>query len=115
MADQRFPRAARLVAKAQFDAAFEAASRFRSRHFRVHVRVTGEPARLGLALAKRVVPHAVDRNRIKRHARETFRAMRAALAGHDLVLVVHAAPHGIEGRALASELAELYARATAPR
>lgn len=115
MADQRFPRAARLVAKAQFDAAFEAASRFRSPHFRVHVRVTGEPARLGLALAKRVVANAVDRNRIKRHARETFRSMRGELAGHDLVLAVHASPRGIDGAEIARELAELYARAVARR
>jgi ribonuclease P protein component len=115
VAGQRFPRAARLVAKAQFDAAFQAASRFKSRHFRLHARASGEPARLGLAIAKRVVAKANARNALKRHARETFRRMRASLAGFDFVLTVHAAPGDVDGVALERELAELFLRAAAPR
>ena len=40
--------------------------------FAVHANEQGE-ARLGLAIAKRAVPHAVDRNAIKRQIREAFR------------------------------------------
>jgi len=40
--------------------------------FAVHATDRGE-ARLGLAIAKRAVPHAVDRNAIKRQIREVFR------------------------------------------
>ena len=115
MADQRFPRAARLVAKAQFDAAFQAASRFKSRHFRLHARASGEPARLGLAIAKRVVAKANARNVLKRHAREVFRRHRETLAGHDFVLTVHAAPRDVDGAALERELADLFLHAAAPR
>jgi len=40
--------------------------------FAVHPTELGQ-ARLGLAIAKRAVPHAVDRNAIKRQIREVFR------------------------------------------
>lgn len=115
MAGQRFPRAARLLAKAQFDAAFQAALRFKSRHFRLHVRVSGEPARLGLALAKRVVRESNDRNRIKRHAREVFRRGHTAYHGHDFVLSAHVAPNDVAGVELQRELTQLFERACTPR
>jgi ribonuclease P protein component len=115
VAGERFPRAARLLAKAQFDAAFQAASRFRSRHFRLNARATGEPARLGLAIAKRVVREASERNRVKRHAREVFRRAREELAGFDLVLSAHAPTEGVAGPELQRELRQLFERASAPR
>lgn len=115
MAGERFPRAARLLAKAQFDAAFGAASRFRSRHFRLHALATGAPARLGLAIAKRVVRDASERNRVKRHAREVFRRAQFELAGHDFVLSAHAATDGVPGPELQRELLQLFRRAGTPR
>jgi len=45
------------------------------------------PARLGLAIAKKRARRAVDRNRIKRVARESFRHARHRLVGHDVVLL----------------------------
>lgn len=47
-----------------------------------------EYARLGLAVSKRYVRLAVDRNRIKRLAREFFRAHATEVKGRDLVLLV---------------------------
>lgn len=44
-------------------------------------------ARLGLAIAKKRARRAVDRNRIKRVARESFRHARASLAGHHVVVM----------------------------
>lgn len=43
-------------------------------------------ARLGVVVAKRIMPRAVDRNYGKRLAREVFRAERDALPGMDMVL-----------------------------
>ena len=45
------------------------------------------PARLGLAIAKKRAKRAVDRNRIKRVARESFRCHRHRLAGVELVVM----------------------------
>lgn len=45
--------------------------------------------RLGLAVSKKVAPRAVDRNRLKRHARESFRSHRETLAGLDVVVMAN--------------------------
>jgi ribonuclease P protein component len=47
----------------------------------------GLSARLGLAVARKHLPRAVARNRVKRVAREAFRAMAAELGGLDVVLI----------------------------
>ena len=44
-------------------------------------------ARLGLGIAKRQVPTAVARNRLKRVIRESFRAIATSLRGYDVVVV----------------------------
>lgn len=44
-------------------------------------------ARLGLAIAKRAIPRAVERNRVRRIIREGFRCHQYQLAGLDIVVV----------------------------
>lgn len=44
--------------------------------------------RLGLIVPKRVLPRAVDRNRVKRLAREWFRNNQARLGGRDILIRV---------------------------
>ncbi len=46
-----------------------------------------EPARMGLAVAKKRAKRALDRNRIKRIARESFRHARVNLSGFDVVVM----------------------------
>lgn len=48
---------------------------------------TAQDARLGFAISARAVPRAVDRNRIKRQARESFRLRRALLPPLDVVIL----------------------------
>ena len=50
----------------------------------------GVTARLGVVVAKKLAKRAVQRNFIKRMAREMFRHVRTTLACHDLILRVHA-------------------------
>lgn len=45
----------------------------------------GHQARLGLAIAKKQLPRAVDRNRIKRVVRESFRLLQ--MQEHDFVVL----------------------------
>lgn len=49
-----------------------------------HTQASG---RLGLAIAKKRAKRAVDRNRIKRIARESFRHHREQLMGYDAVVM----------------------------
>lgn len=56
--------------------------------FIVRVRFSRQAhARLGLAISKRHARRAVDRNRIKRHAREVFRSLFGSLTAGDYVVL----------------------------
>lgn len=44
-------------------------------------------ARLGLAISKKCAKRAVDRARLKRIARESFRSHRSALPGFDIIVL----------------------------
>jgi len=48
--------------------------------------------RLGLAISKKTLPLAVQRNRIKRLSRETFRQLQHQLGGMDIVVL---SKHGL--------------------
>lgn len=61
--------------------------------------------RLGLVIGKRILPRAVDRNRIKRCARESFRQLYPELPACDFVVRLLSKPTaGEEMQALASAL-----------
>jgi len=57
----------------------------------LHWLPSGDVARLGLAVSRKVDPHAVGRNRIKRTLRDAFRHCRDQLQPGDLVVVVRSA------------------------
>ena len=71
-----FPRTARVRAKADFDRVFEAGKRTADPLLALHRLDDGAPSRLGLAVSRKVDPHAVGRNRIKRVLRDAFRRAR---------------------------------------
>lgn len=103
-ADLSFPRTHRLVKGYQFDAVFKSRSiSHRTDCIRILGRPNDEPyARLGLIVAKRILPRAVDRNRVKRLIRETFRHRAAELPAIDLIVqpltrdVLHKLPTHLE-------------------
>lgn len=114
MGSERFPRAARLTTKAQFDRAFTDGARQHSALFRLHcIANAGAFARLGLALSRKLAPRAADRNRLRRHAREAFRRKRGPLAGWDLVLVPKPTALAAAGTALQADLHALFERVAA--
>lgn len=83
-----FPETARLRSAREFRRVFERGRRRADGCFTV-IAAPGEcrRARLGLAIAKRRVPRAVDRNRIKRIVRESFRRHAAELPAVDIVIL----------------------------
>jgi len=69
-----FPRAQRLTSGQEYTRVFGGADRSADRFFTVLAKLNEfSHARLGLAISRRVAPRAVDRNRIRRLARESFR------------------------------------------
>ena len=57
----------------------------------------GAEPRLGIAVPKRCIKHAVLRNRIKRHLREIFRLNHVPLLGFDLIVMVKSGMTKVSG------------------
>ena len=131
-----FPRHARLRNPQQFKQTFSLGRRINTPLFRLHARLVrsaldqknacidpaGEIestdenticARLGIAVSKRVDAHAIGRNRIKRIARESFRAMRARLPAGDYVLLAQREAAHANNAQLVHALDALWMRAIA--
>ncbi len=68
-------------------------------------------ARLGLAISKKVHRLAVDRNRFKRIARETFRLQRQYLDNWDFVVMARKSKSA-KGSILSAELFDLFKKVT---
>ena len=85
---ERFPRAARLLDPGAYRRVFERPVRSTDALFTVLAR-PGESsgARLGLAISKKQLKRAVERNRVKRLVRESFRRNRTRLTALDLVVL----------------------------
>lgn len=84
-----FSREKRLLQSQQFKAVFDSPDhRLSGRCVLLLSRLNQlEHPRLGLVIGKKNVKLAVDRNRIKRQFRESFRQQQAGLPGVDIVLV----------------------------
>ncbi|HEX6613102.1 MAG TPA: ribonuclease P protein component [Rhodanobacteraceae bacterium] len=99
------PPAARLRRAADFAALRHAPGRLDTRFFLIRYRANGAgSARMGLAVSRRVSKRAVDRNRIKRNARESFRLARARLPAFDLLLIARQQAAAAPAAALRADL-----------
>lgn len=93
--DTRLPRHKRLTQAADFSRVFRRPARRSDDCFSVAARrrdggdAHEAPARLGLAVSRKALPRAVDRNRVKRIVRESFRHLRLC-PGLDFVVVARA-------------------------
>jgi ribonuclease P protein component len=103
------PREARLRRAGDFAALRQNSGRLGGRCFSVRYRANdlGHP-RLGLAISKRVSKRAVDRNRIKRLVRESFRRARLELPSIDLMVMAREQACGLPGPELLDELQQLW-------
>lgn len=83
-----FPRSARLLTGAEYSCVFKKNQRFSDRFWTILVRQEAtQPSKLGLAIAKKRAKRAVDRNKIKRIARESYRHHRVNMDGLQLVVM----------------------------
>ncbi len=113
MTDARFPRQARVRARADFDRIFRDGRRVALPALALHWLGDSQPARLGLAVSRKVDPRAVGRNRIKRILRDAFRHLRPALADGAYVLVARAPAANATPTALREAFHQLLRRAGA--
>jgi ribonuclease P protein component len=113
-----FPKYYRLTKTDEFSSVFGFRKALKSKHFLLHYRLRSVEevpgARLGLVVAKRFLRRSVDRNLVRRLAREHFRLMRSKLASRDLILRLAAKPDALDRRVLAQEIQNLLGKMISP-
>lgn len=83
-----FPKKNRLLVPSDYQQVFKAGSRQKGAMFTIICCANALPyARLGLAIAKRYIPSAVVRNRVRRIIRESFRHYQSFLGAVDIVVI----------------------------
>jgi ribonuclease P protein component len=101
----------RLHTAAEFGRVFAEPARSSDRYFTVLGRPSGRAAaRLGLTISRRVAKRAVDRNKLKRLARESFRHQ--ALPPWDFVVLARSGADRADRRALRESLDRHFANLT---
>ncbi|GIZ10650.1 ribonuclease P protein component [Pseudomonas sp. NCCP-436] len=112
MVSRGFSRDKRLLTPRQFKAVFDSPSgKAPGRNVLLLARDNqlGHP-RLGLVIGKKSVKLAVERNRIKRQIRESFRLNQDCLAGWDIVVVARKGLGDLENAELARQFGKLWKR-----
>ena len=105
-----FPQTARLKTSPQFQQVFQQGRKTVGRYFVVFARSHWEGrARLGLAVGRRV-GNAVQRNRMKRLVRESFRHHQQHLHGRDVVVVARGSAVGARQVQLSKDLSQCWER-----
>ncbi|HET8898915.1 MAG TPA: ribonuclease P protein component, partial [Rhodanobacteraceae bacterium] len=108
------PPSVRLHSRADFARIQRSRGSLGGRWFRLRHEVTERGgARLGLAVSRKVSKRAVDRNRIKRVVRESFRHHHAALPARDILVVARTEAVAASNADLRAELASLWTRLAA--
>jgi ribonuclease P protein component len=103
---QSFPKAARLIHPREFKQVFANGQRQSDACFTlISLANTGEQPRLGLVAARKTLRRAVDRNRVKRLVRESFRLHRAGLPARDIIVMARGAIGAKAGPELRESLA----------
>lgn len=107
-----FTREKRLLTPRQFKAVFDSPSgKLPGRNVLLLVRENGLPyPRIGLVIGKKSVKLAVERNRIKRQLRETFRLHQMELTGWDIVVISRKGLADLDNPELARQFAKLWRR-----
>jgi ribonuclease P protein component len=110
------PRELRLRLAGDFATLRTSSGRLGGRCFHLRYRPNGLPhARLGLAISKRASKLAVERNRLKRLLRESFRRARSELPSVDLVVMARDQAVSLSNAELLAEAESLWRRLAAIR
>jgi ribonuclease P protein component len=109
-----FVRESRLLTPAHFQCVFKKPIRFGSSHFTILFTPSNLPDdssknnRLGLAIAKKRVKLAVQRNRIKRIIRESFRLNQHELPPIDMVVMVKSGIDKLDNKEINQQLSKIW-------
>lgn len=109
MVTNEFTRESRLLTPSQFQSVFSNPSRFGSSHFTILITPScDDNNRLGLAIAKKRVKLAVQRNRIKRLVRESFRLNQHQLPHIEMVVMVKSGIDSLDNQQINKQLEKIW-------
>tara|TARA_R110001583_G_scaffold55816_5_gene169293 strand:+ start:15084 stop:15467 length:384 start_codon:yes stop_codon:yes gene_type:complete len=109
-----FNRESRLLTPDHFQCVFKKPIKFGSHHFTILITPTHlsddscKNNRLGLAIAKKRVKLAVQRNRIKRIIRESFRLNQHDLPAIDMVVMVKSGIDQLDNKEINQQLTKIW-------
>ena len=109
MVTKKFKRESRLLTPVHFKGVFSDPVRFSSQHFTLlTTKIPTENSRLGLTIAKKRVKLAVQRNRIKRITRESFRLNQQKLPNIDIVVMVKSGIDQLDNEQIRHQIEKLW-------
>lgn len=110
MTEQGFPKASRLLSEKEFTPVFSQPDfRVSSRFLLILARITDQDrARLGIVVGKKNVARSVQRNRIKRIIRESFRCRKGDFGTIDLVVLARKGLDGFDNCDIQAQLNSLF-------
>jgi len=110
----RFPPERRMRRPAEFKHVYAVGKRLSSEFFTVNAQPNGLAcARLGLSIAARILRRAVDRNRVRRLIRESFRVHQLNLPPLDIVIGARAGVLAADNPSLRVALEKLWIKLAA--
>ena len=105
----RLPPERRMRRPAEFKHVYAAGRRLGNEFFTVNAQANGlTGARLGMSIAARILRRAVDRNRLRRLIRESFRVNQLSLPSLDIVIGVRAGVLSADNARLRCALEKLW-------
>ncbi|MCO7226620.1 ribonuclease P protein component [Pleionea sp. CnH1-48] len=108
-APAKFPRELRLLDSKDFAQVFKKPVRIANKAFTILATPNhSQSPRLGLAIAKKQVKLAVNRNLIKRKLRESFRTRQATLPSFDFVVMVRRDINSMDRKSMESALSHIW-------
>jgi ribonuclease P protein component len=109
MVSYKFERDSRLLTPGHFQQVFSKPVRFGSSHITILITPNKDKrSRLGLAIAKKRVKLAVQRNRIKRQIRESFRLNQHNLPHIDMVVMVKSGTDKLDNSEINRQLEKIW-------
>ena len=110
MAEHRFTRDFRLLSPADFKSVFDGAKHKVSCRYILMLAIKQQTpqTRLGMVVAKKNVSKSVERNRIKRLIRESFRHARLQLPGLDIVVLIRKGLDNLPNFVISSKIDALW-------
>lgn len=111
MSEFSFPKSLRLLSPADYKQVFRNAKRFSNNKITLYVTPNNKShPRVGFVITKKKIKHSVDRNKLKRICRESFRLQQQTLPSVDIVVMPRTKLDQVDGKEIHNSLENLWVK-----